>query len=207
MILLFDLDRTLINTEEFKKGLYNIFGLSPKEYNSHVDLFFREKFIHYSPEAHIKLLKRLGHIKTSSEKKLIDIAYKKLLKDTTPFLFPEVKDLLTLLKKQKHKLILVTLGVPSSQKRKVENFGLKKYFEKIIYETKNKSQNRFIKKLKKLNQEILIINDKADESLAIQKMLGNNAKIFLIKSPHSKNITHNEKIHSNIIEIKDFLKR
>jgi len=206
MILLFDLDRTLINTEEFKKGLCDIFGISSKEYNSHVDLFFREKFIHYSPEAHISLLKKLGNIKTTYEKKQIDNLYKKLLRKTDIYLFPEVKNLLARLKKQKHTLVLITLGAPSSQKRKVESFGLKKYFDKIIYETKNKSENNFIKKLKNLNQEILIINDKADESLAIKKMIGERAKIFLIKSPHSKNTTHNEKIHSNIIEISKFLK-
>ena len=202
MILLFDLDRTLINNEKLEKELCNIFGISAKEYYSHVDLFFKKKSVHYSPEAHIKLLRKIGHIKTKSEEKEANDLYNKLLKKTNSYLFPEVKETLTILKKHGHRLILITLGTPSAQKKKVRNSGIKKYFEKIIYEKKNKSQNKFINQLAKLDQEILIINDKADESLAIQKMLGKKAKIFLINSTHSKNTKHNEKIYKNIKKLK-----
>jgi len=203
MILLFDLDRTLIDTDKFGKGLSNIFGISFKEYNSHVDLFFRKKNVHYTPEAHIEILRSLGHIKNSLEEKEVINAYQKILKRLDSYLFPEAKKTLSLLKKKKHRLFLITLGVIPSQRKKISGAKIEKYFEKIIYEKKNKSQNKFIKSLSKLGEDILIINDKAGESLEIQKILGKNAKIFLINGPHSKNVNHKEKIYKSITELKN----
>ena len=202
MILLFDLDRTIIDTEKFKRVLSNIFGISLKEYDSHVDLFFKKKRNHYTPESHIKILKKLGHIKNRSEEKSVGNKYKKLLKELNNYLFPESIEIISLLKKKGHDLILITLGVPSSQRKKVESSGIKKYFDKIIYETKNKSKNKTIIRLSKSKQEILIINDNAEEAFAMKNILGNKAKIFLINGPRSKNIPHKEKIYDNIKELK-----
>lgn len=205
MILLFDLDRTLINTEKFKKSLSIIFGISLKEYESNVNDFFRKTGKHYTPEVHIKVLKKLKHIKTVAEEKIILEKYNKLLKRMDEHLFPGTENILNNLKKQGHILFLITLGVPSSQKRKINNSCLKKYFKKIIYETKNKSQNKFIKQLAKLNKDILIINDKAEEAIAIKKAIGEKAQIYLVDGPHSKNTTHTEKIYKNIKNIKNIL--
>ncbi|MEI7424945.1 MAG: HAD hydrolase-like protein, partial [Candidatus Staskawiczbacteria bacterium] len=205
MILLFDFDRTLIDTEKFKRVLSDIFGLSVKEYDLQVDKFFRETHIHYSPEAHIKILRKIGHIENTKIEKSVIGEYNKVLKQIDKCLFPETKEILASLKKQGHQLFLITLGAIPSQKRKIGGAGIKKYFNKIIYESKDKTKNNFIKKLSKLNKDILIINDKASEALALKKILGEKAKIFLVKSPHSKNVAHKEKIHKDIRKIKKVL--
>lgn len=202
MILLFDLDRTILDTNKFNKGLSKIFGISLKKHSLHVDSFFRKKSISYSPEAHIKLLKKLGHLRTASEIKKIEDSYEIFLKTINNCLFPESEKMLTHLKNKGHQMFLITLGSSPSQKKKVINAGLEKYFEKIIYETKSKSQNKFIKQLAKLDEEILIINDKAEESLAIKKTLGKKAKIFLIDGPWARTINHKEEIHKNLKKLK-----
>jgi len=202
MILLFDFDRTLIDSGRFVKDLCNIFDITSDEYVSQVNFFFKKEGKHYSPEAHIKILKKIGHIKTL---KNASASYQKIVGRMDDYLFPETKKTLNELKKQGHRLILITLGTPSSQKKKIDNSGIKKYFEKIIYETKDKSQNKFIKNLSKLGQDVLIINDKASEAFAIKKTIGEKAKVYIVKGPHSKNKEHKEKIYNNISKIKNVL--
>ena len=65
--------------------------------------------------------------------------------------------------------------------------------------------NKIIKNFVNSGEEVLIINDKASESLAIQKAIGKKAKIFLVNGPHSKNVDHKEKIYKNISELKSIL--
>lgn len=205
MILLFDLDRTIIDTEKFKRGLSKIFGLSLEESDSQVNEFFRKTGVHYSPEAHINVLKKIGHIKNKAQGKETSGAYKKLTQEIDKYIFPETEKILSHLKKQGHKLILITLGTPSSQKRKIAHSCIKKYFDKIIYESKSKSENKFIKSLSKTKEDILIINDKASEALEIKKVLGDRAKIFLVNGPHSKNVEHQEKIYEDISKLQEAL--
>ena len=176
-----------------------------KKLNHILILFFKKTGKHYSVESHIKVLEKIGHIKNKAEKKIIEAKYKKLLKNPKILFFDQAIEILNYLKDKGHRLFLMTLGEPSSQKRKVESSGIKKYFEKVIYETKSKADNKIIKNFVNSGEEVLIINDKASESLAIQKAIGKKAKIFLVNGPHSKNVDHKEKIYKNISELKSIL--
>jgi len=201
MILLFDLDQTLLDTEGLKNDKRSIFGISAKEDNLHNELLFKKKNINYNPKIHLQFLRESGRIKNKAEEKIAYSQHQNLIKNIDKYLFPETEKTLARLKKQGHRLILITLGNPSLQKSKVNNSRIKKYFEKIIFETKDKSQNKFIKQLAKHKKDILIINDKASEALAIQKTLGEKAKIYLVSGPNSKNIEHKEKIYKDITQI------
>lgn len=205
MILLFDLDQTLIDTERLKKNKSDIFGISEKEDSLHNDLLFKNQGRNYNPDVHLQFLLESGRIKTIAEKNKIKAKHQKLIKNIDKYVFPEAEKTLALLKKQGHRLILMTLGDKSFQKSKVDNSRIKKYFEKIIYETKNKSQNKFIKQLAKSNNQVLIINDRADQSLAMKKVIGKKAEIYLVRGPKSNNIQHKEKIHRSIGELKNIL--
>jgi len=205
MIFIFDFDRTLLDTEKFKKELCKIFDLSAKEYDSHIDEFFRKTGKHYSPENHVKLLKKLKKIKSFSEEKKVLINYKKILKTFDTILFPEAKNILDLIKRRGDYMILITQGIPASQKRKVEGAGLKKYFSKIIYTPKKKAENKFVLNLAKSNQKILLINDKPTEALEMQKAIGKSAEIFLVNSPHARRDKHNLKINKNIGGLKKYI--
>ena len=104
-------------------------------------------------------------------------------------------------------MVLMTLGDLSIQKPKVENLKIKKYFDEIIFETKDKSKNDFINKLSKSKEKIVIINDRVDQALAMKKVIGQNSEIFLVKGPESNNVEHNEKIHDGLAELVDFCQK
>lgn len=201
MILVFDLDYTLLDIEKFKADKSLIFGITPEENERQGEELFKKRGLNYNPETHIEFLKNTGVIKDA--KKTLE-GLKNLIKNIDNYLFPGVKETLAYLKKQGYKLILITLGDLSIQKPKVENSRIKKYFDEIIFEDKDKSQNERIKDLSKTKEDILIVNDRVDQSLAMQKTLGKKAKIFLVKGPYSKDIEHKEKIHNSITELVDF---
>lgn len=205
MIFIFDFDRTLLDTEKFKKELCKIFSISLKEYNSHIDEYFRKTKKHYSPEGHIKLLKKLGKVKNNSEEKKILSKYENLLKSFGILLFPEAKNILTLVKQRGELMVLITQGNLASQKKKVKSSGIEKYFHKIIYTQKKKSENKFILKLTNSKENVLLINDKPKEILEMKKVIGKNAESFLVDSPHARRDKHNLKIHRNISALKKYI--
>ena len=102
-------------------------------------------------------------------------------------------------------MILMTFGDPEMQLPKINSSRIKKYFEKIVCEEKDKTQNEFIKSVANSNEEVLIINDRADQSIAMQKAIGDHAKIFLVEGPYSSDVPHNEQIHKSINELKSIL--
>jgi len=155
MILLFDLDDTLLDTKKFKEDISKFFGLTPEQ------------------------------IKNRLELKKIEKKLQKLIKNIDNYLFSGAEEILIYLKSKDYRLTLMTLGDLFIQKPKVENSKIKKYFDKIIYEEKDKSENEYLKELADSKEEVLIINDREDQSLAMQKAIGNNAKIFLVKGPNS----------------------
>lgn len=205
MIFLFDLDQTLIDTERLKKDKRLIFGLSLNKDSFQNDLLFKRRNRRYNPKVHLHFLRKSGHIKTATEEKRISAAFQKVIKNIDNYLFPGTEKALKLLKNQGHRLILMTLGDPSFQKSKVDNSRIKKYFERIIYEAKDKSQNKFVKQLVKTDQDVLIIDDRADMAFAMKKVLGKKARIYLVRGPNSNNIKHKEKIHDSITELESII--
>jgi len=205
MILIFDLDNTLLDTERFKKDKSAIFGITPKENELQGDLLFKKRGLNYNPEEHIKFLRDSGRIKTAREEKKITAGLKKLIKNIDDYLLVGVEETLIYLKKKGHKLFLMTLGDLSIQKPKVNNLRIKKYFEKIIYEEKDKSQNKFIKDLANSSEDILIVNDRDNQALEMQKVLGKKARIFLVKGPFLKNTGYKGKIYNSVAELKSIL--
>lgn len=205
MILLFDLDHTLLDIERFKKDKSAIFGLTPGENERQGEEFFKKKGLNYNPEKHIEILRKSGHIKTDADEQTIKDRFQELLKNTDNYLFPDAEETLAYLKKKGYKMILMTKGDLTIQKPKVDNSRIKKYFEEVIYEEKDKSQNNFLKKLAKAGENVLIINDRAEQSLAMQEAIGEKAKIFLVDGPYSKNIEHKEKIYDSIKELRSIL--
>ncbi len=205
MILLFDLDHTLLDIERFKADKSKVFKLTFEENEAHGQELFKKHGVGYNPFKHIKFLKDSGHIKNNEEENKIKEEFEKLVKNTDNYLFPGAEDTLAYLKGRGYKMVLMTFGDPQMQQPKIDSSCIKKYFEKIICEEKDKTQNDFLKELANSNEEVLIINDRADQSLAMQKAIGENAKIFLVKGPYSKDAEHSEKIHKSIAELKNIL--
>ena len=205
MVLLFDVDHTLVDINKFKKDKSKIFGITPEENEAQGNELFKNKGLNYHPETHIKFLRGSGLIKTDAQEEKIKKDLQNLIKNIDDYLFPGVEETLKYLKQKGYRMILITKGDLSIQKPKVENSIIKEYFDEIIYEENDKSQNGFIKKLAKSGEQVLIINDRAEQSLAMQKALGNKAKIFLVKGPYSQDTDHKEDIHESVNELKNIL--
>jgi FMN phosphatase YigB (HAD superfamily) len=119
---------------------------------------------------------------------------------------PKTKDILASAKEESSYMILMTQGVKSAQKRKVEATGIKKYFDEIFYVSSKKAEHPLLKKLAKSPEKIVLINDKPKEVIEMKKVIGKNAEIFLVDSPWARQQKHNLKIHKDIRSLKILLK-
>ncbi len=196
MIIIFDLDRTIFDTEMFKKDIADILNIPIGRYNEDCKKYFTDKEKVYSPRELLRILKsekRISSIKKYREK--ID----NLLEDAEKYLFPESLEALKKFKKREDKLILISVGHKLWQRKKINRLKIKKYFNRIIILEKEKYKN--LDFLKKENEKILIINDNAGETIDMKKAIG-NCEICLIRGPYSRNVKHNLKIYN----IKDYSK-
>lgn len=192
MIIIFDLDRTLFDTEKLKKDIANVLNISNKQYNKDCKKYFTDKEKVYNPYELLRILKsekRISSIKDYKEK------LEGLLAVNNRYLFPGAIDAIKKFKKQGDKLILISVGYKLWQKKKINSLSLKKYFNRIIILEREKYKNLgFLKNDPSADgDKILIINDNAGESLDMKKAIG-ECEVCLIRGPYSKNIKHNFKL-------------
>jgi len=189
MIIIFDLDHTLLDTHRFKNGLAKALGISEQVFTDTYKKQFLDREKVYNIDEHILMLLKKGYIETTEK---IKEQIKILFSAIDDYLFPEAEQILKDAKKRGHRLILLTYGSVSWQKRKVADLKIKHYFDKIIFTDCEKSTE--IEFLKHLPESVVIVNDNAREALMIKEALG-RGKIFLVKGPYLKNVHHNLKIH------------
>lgn len=187
MLIILDLDYTLLNTRKFKKGLARSLGLSMKKFNESYKKLFTDNSLPYDPRKHINETGRTCEASALVEKVNV------FLKTIDKYLFPEAEKILKEFKNRGYRLILLTYGNLKWQERKIENSKIKKYFDKFIFTDKAKEDE--IKFLKNNDEEIIIVNDNARECAEIKKFLG-KGKVFLIRGPYSDNVKHNFRKHS-----------
>jgi FMN phosphatase YigB (HAD superfamily) len=196
MIIIFDLDRTIFDTEKFKKDIAKVLNIGNKQYNKDCKKYFSDKKKVYNPYELLRMLK--------SEKRIpliknYQIKLEALVKNANKYLLLGALDVLKKFKNRGDKLILISVGYKPWQKKKINNLNLKKYFDRIIILEKEKHNN--LDFLKKKKDKILIINDDAGEALDMKKVIG-KCEVCLIRGPYSKNKKHNLKLYN----IKDCLK-
>jgi FMN phosphatase YigB (HAD superfamily) len=196
MIIIFDLDYTLLNTKKFKEDLPSVFFMASKEWADYYKKNFKNKKINYSFKKNIEYFRKRGLIKSAREEKRIVKRFNYFIKKINNYLFPEVESVLKNLKNKRNKLILLTFGDKEFHKLKVDNLKIKKYFDLIVYEDKNKSASRVLKKIK--NKRTLLVNDNLKESEKIIRFLGKKVELFLIKGPYSGKKGKKIKTYKNI---------
>ena len=192
MIFIFDLDSTLLNKKEFFNSFAPVLGLSLKDFIGSSEQGKKKGKDKYSLLEHINYLRHNGYISGSGKE--LENKIQKHIKNINNYLFEDTVPLLEYLKNTKNKLILATYGDKKWQKAKVDNLDIKKYFDRIIVTDKDKQEE--LKDLDNSNEEIYIINDKASETLALQKFFSNKARVFLIKSHRSYDVKHNLPVYS-----------
>lgn len=203
MIVIFDLDHTILNTEKLKKDMVGIFGISIKQFNDDYQKLFRDREMPYSPYKHIRFLKKEKLIYSIA---ICDRKMDALVKNIKKYLYPKALKVLEKFKSRGDKVILMSVGDLKWQEKKINALKIKKYFNRVIVIERKKCKNLdFLKKetlpAGRQEEKILIINDNAGETLDMKKAIG-KCEICLIHGPYSKNAEHN----FNTYNIKDCLK-
>lgn len=196
MIVIFDLDYTLLDTEKIKKDMVGIFNISIKQFNTDYKKLFTDKKIPYSPYKHIRFLKKEKQVFSVA---ICDKKMDTLVKNIKKYLYPKALEVLEKFKKRGDKIILMSVGDLKWQAKKINGLKIKKYFNRVIIVERKKCRN--LEFLKKENEKILIINDNAGETIDMEKAIG-KCEVCLIHGPYSKNTDHN----FNTYNIKDCLK-
>lgn len=189
--IIFDLDYTLLDTTRFKERLAEIFF--GEDFQADYKKYFSNQNINFDSEKYLTILKAEGRTDGRREKEL-RLSLEELMSQMDNYLFTDVVEVLKRLKDNGHELILITFGDKKWQEKKVKSLSASRYFDKIIFEEKNKADSEYLKLLKTA-EEIIIVNDNARETKEIVKIIGEKAKIFLVDGPYVKNIEHNWPIH------------
>ena len=196
MIVIFDLDYTLFDTNKFKRDIAKILNINIKQYNNICKRCFTDKNIVYNPYELLRILKsegRISFIKNYKEK------IENLLRHANKYLYDGALAVVKKFKERGDKLVLLSVGYKGWQNRKISGLKIKKYFDHIVILEKEKYKN--LEFLRKEKQKVLIINDNAGEILDMKKAIG-KCEVCLIHGPYSKNAEHN----FNAYNIKDCLK-
>ncbi|MEA2088598.1 MAG: HAD hydrolase-like protein [Patescibacteria group bacterium] len=198
MIIIFDLDYTLLDSTKFRKNLASVFNMDIDEFNKDYEEHFKSKGVNYDINKHLKILKKQKQI-NFAEEKTIKQRSDEFLKNIDSYLFSGAEEALKQFKNNNNnKLILISFGNIDWQKLKIDNLKIKEYFDEIILEDKNKEKSDFLKSLKDSEEKILIINDNAKESFDMAELLGDNCEFKIIQGPYSDNVEHKEKVYDDI---------
>lgn len=125
MIIIFDLDYTLLDTMKFKSALARALEISLKMYNNDYDKYFKQTKTNYSLTKHLSILRQKKAIK---DEKRVKENISKLWQNIDKFLFLGADKVLHDLKSKNHQLFLITFGEKGWQKEKVKNLKIKKIF-------------------------------------------------------------------------------
>lgn len=180
MKIIFDLDYTLLDTAEFKSKMAEILG---ENFKADYEKYFKSKGINFNIDDYLLILKKNRGIDDENLKKMrseID----ELFYDIDDYLKFGVENALEHFKKRGDELILLTFGYKQWQKKKVDNLSIKKYFDEIIFEDKDKSKSEYLKLLGEKDEEVLVINDNLSEAEQMLKIL-KKGELRLVKGPYN----------------------
>lgn len=192
MIIIFDLDHTLLNTNKLKKDIAGILNINIRRYNNDCQKYFADKNFVYSPYELLRILKKEKRVtSTKRYKERIE----NLLKRADKYLHVGALEVVKKFKAKGDKLMLLSVGDRKWQNKKINNLKIRHYFDLVIIIDGEKHKN--LDFLKNSKEKILIINDNAGETVDMKKVIG-KCEICLIHGPYSKNVKHNFKVYHRL---------
>jgi len=193
--IIFDLDHTLLNSQELKKRLAIIMDIDTDLYNESYKERFGNRNEPYSLDKHIKFLQSKGRVKNGEIeffriKKKLD----KDLPDLSSFLFKKYSEVIKQSGGENDEKILLTFGNQVWQKKKIEKLSvLKPLFDRIIIEEKEKENSELLKELANKEEKVVIVNDNLIETVKMLEVIGEEkCEVKIIKSIHSEKETDRE---------------
>lgn len=186
MIIIFDLDYTLLDTARFKRdGLALFFNMNETGFKDYYKKNFKDKGINYSPKKHLEIL---GWGEEELVAKLNEFD-RWLEKEISRYLFPEAEEILNKLKQAGHKIILASFGDEEFQKQKISilkinQLSVREFFDEVIISDKIKAELAELKRFQ--GEDVLVVDDNLREAAALKEVLGDKCEIFLIDGPYAR---------------------
>jgi phosphoglycolate phosphatase-like HAD superfamily hydrolase len=179
MNIVFDLDHTLFNASLFKKDIFDILkesGASLEKIQDTYGEHLREVSGCYNFETHAEILEK--SVSNFNKKRALEKFSQLGKSDFKKYVSLKDFAVLKSLKKQGHKLVLLTKGSKELQMQKIERSGLGIFFDKIfICQDKLLAMNKL-----QLDKGDFFINDHWDETKMIKEKFP-DLKYFLLKRP------------------------
>lgn len=176
MIILFDIDRTLLNTDKLKDKIQNerlpeLFGVAAQQLEPITNKYLSSlnSTVEFSPRAYAKLL--ADKFDKDKQKAALDIFLNNPV-DFQAALFPEVIPTLKKLH-QKYYLGIFSEGNLESQKAKLKQSGIEKFLDPnltFIFPTKADKLNFVWNKVKNYHCSVFIVDDSEKHIAEIAKI-------------------------------------
>lgn len=186
MIIIFDLDYTLLDTARFKHdGLALFFSMNEAEFKDYYKKNFKDNGVNYSPKKHLQVL---GWRQAEMVAKLNELD-DWLEKEISRYLLPEAEEILKRLREAGHKIILASFGDEEFQKQKISalkinGVNVAEFFDKVIISDKIKVELEELKRFR--GENILLVDDNLREALELKEVLGEKCEIFLVDGPYAR---------------------
>ena len=178
-----DFDDVLFNTKSFIADMEAVF----KKHGISKDIFYEtyqsdgnfsgkinSKMRSYDPSLQFKKIREKVKIDTRH----LQSDFENLVKDTSKYIFEDVKNFLY--KLQKKDIFLLSFGTNKFQNKKIKNSGIEKYFNKIIIVEQYEKGKAIEKIIGKSRESFCFIDDRV-AFLAEVKIRYPFAKTFLVK--------------------------
>lgn len=178
MIVVFDLDYTLLDTERFKEALAEAFaacGIGRAEFDRTYGMTVsaRPPEYDYDIDRHISLAAKsltcgAGELKRSVTE---------MLRTAGRYLYPGAREMLKSLRSREARLVLLTLGNESWQRSKVEQSGISELFDEIV--TVGAGKENAVGGIAQGHEKVFVVNDNVDEMV---KMRGSHPSfVYIVK--------------------------
>ncbi|MDP2709443.1 MAG: HAD hydrolase-like protein [bacterium] len=183
MIILFDLDYTLMDTARLHDRLAEIFDR--EDYRHDYQALFKQRQVNFDAEKYLKILKQQGRVDAAREKELRR-GLNELMNELDKYLKPGAAEALQHFKQAGDRLVLITFGNQAWQAEKVKYLSIAGYFDQVIFEERDKSKSDFLKSLGQAKEKALIVNDNIGEAAEMKKILGERAELRLVKGKYNQ---------------------
>jgi len=206
MLIILDLDNTLLDTGRLKEGLskaLNNFGISQKLFWQVYKKLRKKSF--YNHKIYLEYL---------SKEKRVDLkkcseALKNLDNKIKDFLYPDALSFLRKMREGGIKLILLTWGDKKFQKIKIEETKIKGFFDQIIITEKTKLPY-LAKIIKRTKEKIVFLNDEPAELQAATERFKDIAVLQMKRKGHDREVQDlrlpGVPIFSNLKEVEKWIR-
>ncbi len=168
MLIILDFDHTLFNTSKFKKELFSCLadlGIDSNLFtNTYHQVVNRQQGSYdWDINVHLQCLQKDTNFPLEAGKKRIE----EVINGSAKYLYSDAKWFLKRLNEDNHKLLLASWGNVDFQKKKIQNTGIKKYFERVILSQKSKKQS--LERVIKDADQLIFITDNPKEMKIVIK--------------------------------------